>query len=134
MEQQPDRLIAFLDAMCGESGAGMETVQELVDEATERNLTVAGLAVPGTVLVDGEEVPFDPSNEMHVAALPVVARYAFQLHVWAWSLTGAPSNTRRAVSQVGGADVLQYSHAGYVGEVMAVVADKIARAKEGDRS
>lgn len=123
MQQQPDRLVAFLDALENriasqvDGGEGArQFVRALVDEATERNLAAA----PELVVPEG----FDRTSKE-----PQEGEYAYWLHQLAYALTGAPANTRRAVSQIGGNGVAQELHPGYVDELVARVADEIAREK-----
>lgn len=140
MEQHPDRLVAFLDelhckiASSFDGGAGADGfIQALVNEATERNLTTAEqLVVPAEFDPDHGGLPvYDDSGEVFGwdtdSPAAETAKYAYNLHTWAYTLTGASANSRKAVSQIGGADVLQRRHPGFVDELVARVANELAR-------
>lgn len=119
----PDRLVAFLRAVDQHSFAshGLDpSVKDLVDAATEANLTTAtDLIVPAG---------FDPEEPW----TDQEGGYAYGLHMFAFALTGVTARGRYAVSQLGLSDgqtagldgVLQPNR---IAELVKRVADELAR-------
>jgi hypothetical protein len=115
---QPDALVALLyevDQTLLKRDDGT-TLVDLINRATERNLTTGELVVPEGF--DPAEPPTDQAGG-----------YPYQLHSFAYAVTGATAKARRAVSQLSDGQTPGMLGVGkdQISELVARVADRMAR-------